>query len=92
MGRHMGAGAVHMEDQISQKRCGHRPNKSTTIEAIIDDIDEDGIATCRTWADAPEIDGNLFIDEGTEGLSVGDVVQVVVEEASEYDLWGAIIS
>ena len=23
-----GAGAVHMEDQISQKRCGHRPNKS----------------------------------------------------------------
>ena len=62
----------------------------TTIEAIIDDIDEDGIATCRTWADAPEIDGNLFIDEGTDGLSVGDVVQVTVDEAGEYDLWGAL--
>ena len=62
----------------------------TTIEAIIDNIDEDGIATCRTWADAPEIDGNLFIDEGTDGLSVGDVVQVTVDEAGEYDLWGAL--
>ena len=62
----------------------------TTIEAIIDDIDEDGIATCRTWADAPEIDGNLFIDEGTDGFSVGDVVQVTVDEAGEYDLWGAL--
>jgi len=60
------------------------------IEVIIDDIDNDGIATCRTKADAPEIDGNLFIDEGTEGLSVGDIVSVEVDEAGEYDLWGCI--
>ena len=59
-----------------------------TLEVIVDDIDEDGIATCRTWADAPEIDGNLFIDEGAEALAVGDVVKVEVEEAGEYDLWG----
>ncbi|WIV51399.1 30S ribosomal protein S12 methylthiotransferase RimO [Marivivens sp. LCG002] len=59
-----------------------------TLEVIVDDIDEEGIATCRTWADAPEIDGNLFIDEGTEELSVGDIVQVEVDEAGEYDLWG----
>ncbi len=58
------------------------------IEVIVDDIDTDGVATCRTWADAPEIDGNLFIDGGTEGLSVGDVVKVTVDEAGEYDLWG----
>ncbi|SMY08637.1 30S ribosomal protein S12 methylthiotransferase RimO [Flavimaricola marinus] len=58
------------------------------LDAIIDDIDEDGIATCRTKGDAPEIDGNLFIDEGTEGLSVGEIVQVEVDEAGEYDLWG----
>ncbi len=61
------------------------------VEAIVDDIDEDGIATCRTWADAPEIDGNLFIDEGTEALNVGDVVRVEVDEAGEYDLWGRVI-
>ncbi len=61
-----------------------------TLEVIVDDIDEEGIATCRTWADAPEIDGNLFIDEGTEELSVGDIVQVEVDEAGEYDLWGVL--
>ncbi|WP_282091130.1 30S ribosomal protein S12 methylthiotransferase RimO [Epibacterium ulvae] len=61
-----------------------------TLEVIVDDIDDEGIATCRTKADAPEIDGNLFIDEGTEGLNVGDLVQVEVDEAGEYDLWGQI--
>ena len=59
-------------------------------QVIVDDIDEDGIATCRTKADAPEIDGNLFIDEGTDGLSVGDIIHVEVDEAGEYDLWGAL--
>jgi len=63
----------------------------TQLHAIIDDIDSEGIATCRTKADAPEIDGNLFIDEGTEALSIGDIVKVEVDEASEYDLWGQII-
>lgn len=61
-----------------------------TMDVIIDDIDEDGIATCRTKADAPEIDGNLFIDEGTEGLSVGKIVSAEVDEAGEYDLWGQL--
>src|SRR6056297_525793 len=60
------------------------------LDVIIDDIDEDGIATCRTKSDAPEIDGNLFVDEGTQGLSVGDIVTVKVDEAGEYDLWGAL--
>jgi len=62
----------------------------TTLPVIVDEIDEDGIATCRTTADAPEIDGNLFIDEGTEALATGDIVNVDVDEASEYDLWGQI--
>ena len=60
-------------------------------EVIVDEIDEDGIATCRTKADAPEIDGCLFIDEGTQALSVGDIVTVEVDEAGEYDLWGRLI-
>ena len=56
-------------------------------EVIVDSVDHEG-AVCRTKADAPEIDGNLFIDEGFEGLSAGDLVTVEVDEASEYDLWG----
>ncbi|MDQ7071203.1 MAG: 30S ribosomal protein S12 methylthiotransferase RimO [Rhodobacterales bacterium] len=60
------------------------------LEVIVDEIDEDA-ATCRTMADAPEIDGNLFIDEGFDGLTVGDIVKVEVDEAGDYDLWGRLI-
>ena len=67
-------------------------NVGKVLEMIVDDVDADGIATCRTWADAPEIDGNLFIDEGADGLAVGDVVKVEVEEAGEYELWASVAS
>ncbi len=58
------------------------------MDVIVDDIDADGIATCRTKGDAPEIDGNLFIDEGASDLNPGDIVMVEVDEAGDYDLWG----
>ena len=61
----------------------------TRQQVIVDSIDADG-ATCRTMADAPEIDGNLFIDEGFEALTPGDIVTVTVDEASDYDLWGTL--
>lgn len=60
-----------------------------TIQVIVDAVDDEG-ATCRTKADAPEIDGNLFIDEGFEGLAPGDIVAVEVDEAGDYDLWGTL--
>ena len=59
------------------------------LDVIVDEVDEDG-ATCRTKADAPEIDGNLFIDDGFESLAPGDIVRVQVDEAGEYDLWGRL--
>ena len=61
------------------------------MDVIVDEIDAEGVATCRTRADAPEIDGNLFIDEGAESLAPGDIVRVEVDEASEYDLWGRLV-
>ena len=57
------------------------------LEAIVDEVDGDG-ATCRTKGDAPEIDGNLFIDHDFAGLAPGDIVTVEIDEAGEYDLWG----
>ncbi|MDA9073740.1 30S ribosomal protein S12 methylthiotransferase RimO [Amylibacter sp.] len=63
----------------------------STLNVIVDNIDEDGVAICRTKADAPEIDGNLFIDENTDKVKIGDIITVKVDEASEYDLWGQII-
>ena len=59
------------------------------MDVIVDEVDSEG-ATCRTMADAPEIDGNLFIDDGFEELLPGDIVRVTVEEAGEYDLWGRL--
>ncbi|MGP6087776.1 30S ribosomal protein S12 methylthiotransferase RimO [Antarctobacter jejuensis] len=61
------------------------------MDVIVDDVDEDGIATCRTKADAPEIDGNLFIDEGAGHLQPGQIVTVEVDETGEYDLWGRLV-
>ncbi len=58
--------------------------------AILDEVapDETGrpLGIGRTIADAPEIDGQIFI-EG-EALTAGEIVQVEVTEAGEYDLWG----
>ena len=61
----------------------------TAVQVIVDAVDAEG-ATCRTMADAPEIDGNLFIDEGFERLAPGDIVTVTVDEAGDYDLWGRL--
>ncbi|SLN28954.1 Ribosomal protein S12 methylthiotransferase RimO [Falsiruegeria litorea R37] len=93
--------ADHVPAEVKQDRWDRFMEKAQAIseakleakvgqvmDVIVDDIDEDGVATCRTKADAPEIDGNLFIDEGTEELSVGEIVTVEVDEAGEYDLWG----
>ena len=73
---------------ISEAKLAAKVGK--VLEVIVDEVDEDG-ATCRTKADAPEIDGNLFIDEGFEALAPGDIVTVEVDEAGEYDLWGRLV-
>ncbi|MCU0907322.1 MAG: 30S ribosomal protein S12 methylthiotransferase RimO [Rhodobacteraceae bacterium] len=63
----------------------------TTMQVLVDSVDADG-ATCRTIGDAPEIDGNLFIDEGFDALAPGDLVTVEVDEAGDYDLWGTVVA
>ncbi|HHB81183.1 MAG TPA: radical SAM protein, partial [Aliiroseovarius sp.] len=72
---------------ISAAKLAEKVGK--VLEVIVDEVDDEA-ATCRTKADAPEIDGNLFIDEGFADLRPGDIVNVEVDEASEYDLWGKI--
>ncbi len=73
---------------ISEAKLAAKVGK--VMQVIVDEVDEDA-ATCRTMADAPEIDGNLFIDDGFEGLKAGDIVTVEVDEAGEYDLWGKAV-
>ena len=58
-----------------------------TIEVIIDVADEEGGATGRSMADAPEIDGEVHLRDAY-GLAPGDIVPVHVEDADEHDLFG----
>ncbi|NDV02184.1 30S ribosomal protein S12 methylthiotransferase RimO [Pseudoroseicyclus tamaricis] len=94
----------HVPDEVKAERWARFMEKAQAIsaaklqakvgqrlEAIVDEVDADGIATCRTKGDAPEIDGNLFLDEGTEGLVPGRIVTAEVDEASEYDLYGRVV-
>jgi ribosomal protein S12 methylthiotransferase len=90
----------HVPDAVKDDRYARFMEKAQAISAarlaakvgrrmqvIVDAVDSQG-ATCRTMADAPDIDGNLFIDDGFARLAPGDLVTVEVDEAGEYDLWG----
>jgi ribosomal protein S12 methylthiotransferase len=64
-----------------------------TLPVIIDDIgeaDEDGSigATGRSQADAPEIDGDVYLRDVSAELRAGDIVDVLIEDADEHDLYG----
>jgi ribosomal protein S12 methylthiotransferase len=55
------------------------------IEVLIDEVDEQGFVG-RSFFDAPEIDGNVFV-ESDRDLKPGDKVMCRVVDADEYDLW-----
>ncbi len=59
-----------------------------TLEVLIDEVDEDG-PIARSMADAPEIDGAVYIDTD-EPLKPGEMVKVVITDADEYDLWARL--
>jgi ribosomal protein S12 methylthiotransferase len=63
------------------------------LPVIIDElgeVDEDGSigATGRSQADAPEIDGNVFLRDCDADLKAGDIIDVKIEDADEHDLFG----
>ncbi|MDT4330121.1 30S ribosomal protein S12 methylthiotransferase RimO [Methylomonas sp. MED-D] len=81
--------ARFMEHQaaISAERLKQRIGRREVV--LIDEVVEEG-AVARTKSDAPEIDGQVFID-GANHLRVGEFVEVEIEEADDYDLWGALL-
>ncbi len=58
-----------------------------TLDVIIDAVDDEGGASGRSKADAPEIDGQVHLRDA-HGLGAGDIVRVVIEDADDYDLMG----
>ena len=74
------------QQAISTALLAERVGK--TIEVIVDKIDGDGAIARSAW-DAPEIDGNVYLN-GETGLVVGDRARVTVEASDEYDLWASL--
>ncbi|HKR17777.1 30S ribosomal protein S12 methylthiotransferase RimO [Rhizorhapis sp.] len=58
-----------------------------TLPVIIDLADEEGGATGRSQADAPEIDGEVHLRDAHD-LKAGEIVNVLIEDADEHDLFG----
>ncbi|SFL89211.1 ribosomal protein S12 methylthiotransferase [Nitrosomonas communis] len=76
-----------LQEKISAQRLAQKIGK--TIQVLIDEADKQG-AVARSHADAPEIDGLVYIENG-QSLKQGDVVTVRVTHSDEHDLWAEII-
>ncbi len=72
------------QQAISTARLARKVD--TEIDVLIDEVDEEG-AIGRSSADAPEIDGCVYVSSDRK-LAPGDLVRVRVTESDEYDLWG----
>ena len=78
---------MERQSEISAGRLQQRIGNIETV--LIDEVVEEG-AVARSQSDAPEIDGQVFIDGATH-LTVGDFVEVEIEEADDHDLWAHLI-
>lgn len=76
-----------LQQQVSARRLQQKIGR--TMQVLIDEVDDEG-AIGRSFADAPEIDGAVYINGETQ-LQPGDLVNVIIEHADEYDLWGSLV-
>ena len=76
---------MELTARISAEKLAAKVGK--TLDVLIDTVDEEGGATGRSKADAPEIDGEVHLRDAG-GLKQGDIVKVRVEDADEHDLYG----
>ncbi len=73
------------QQAISTQRLAAKIGRTLTV--LVDEVDDEGGATARSEADAPEIDGNVLLRDA-RSLRPGDKVQARIEDADEYDLYG----
>lgn len=78
---------MYLQEDISAEKLAKKIGRTMTV--LVDDIDEQG-AVARSAADAPEIDGLVYIDDALH-LEVGEFVEVRIVDADEHDLWGELV-
>ncbi|MCO6428510.1 30S ribosomal protein S12 methylthiotransferase RimO [Nitrosomonas communis] len=76
-----------IQAEISAHRLAQKIGR--TIQVLVDEVDDQG-AVARSHADAPEIDGLVYVQNG-QSLHQGDVVTVRVTHSDEHDLWAETI-
>lgn len=77
---------MQVQQEISAARLQQKISK--TLAVIVDEINEEGIIG-RSMADAPEIDGVVYVENQSQSaVNIGDIISVTITEADEYDLWG----
>jgi ribosomal protein S12 methylthiotransferase len=76
-----------LQEEISEERLKRKIGKTITV--LVDEVDGEG-AIARSSADAPEIDGLVYIENGPQ-LSVGDFVEVKITDSDEHDLWAEMV-
>lgn len=77
---------MQLQAEISSKRL--KAKVGSVQQVLVDDVDEHG-AIARSFADAPEIDGQVYILDG-QHLKTGDRVNVKITDSDEYDLSGFV--
>ena len=76
------------QQEISTKKLQAKIGQ--VVEVLVDEANAEQIVA-RSAADAPEIDGNVFIQPNSD-VQAGDFIQVKIDDADEYDLYGALAS
>ena len=75
---------MQLQAQISHNRL--QAKIGSVQQVLVDGIDEAG-AIARSFADAPEIDGQVYVLDGQQ-LKIGERVDVKITDADDYDLHG----
>jgi len=78
---------MERQEQISAARLESKIGRA--IDVIVDEIDDQG-AVARSAADAPDIDGLVYVTDG-EALGVGDRVRVTVIDSDTHDLFARLV-
>ncbi|MCK9508531.1 MAG: 30S ribosomal protein S12 methylthiotransferase RimO [Pigmentiphaga sp.] len=79
---------MQVQEAISRQRLAKKVGK--TLKCLVDEVGPDG-GVARSMADAPDIDGKVFIakpDKPWKRFKVGDIVSVRIAESDAHDLWG----
>lgn len=79
---------MELQADISADRLTARVGQIMTV--LVDEISEEG-AIARSYADAPEIDGVVVIENAT-GLVPGEFIDVRITDSGEHDLWGEVVA